>query len=860
MLTKLDEYDPEVKILECQDLLIEKSGESACHALHGFLEFLNRRLGFRLKPAAFRGDIYLSRAERAAAPPLRRLTGQDVPYWLIGAGGKLDYTIKWWDWRRYQEVVDEFRGRIQFVQVGELAHYHPRLRGVIDLRGRTSVRELVLLVHHAQGVLCGVTGLMHLASAVPVRDRHWPLRPCVVIAGGREPVHWEAYPGHQFIHTIGALPCCARDGCWKSRTVPLGDGDQKDQPEELCLNVRGALPRCMDLITSGEVVRRIETYFEEGAARFLTAREWRAVARSGALAAAQAEPDAPLNICTARDRSDRFIASLPDYPGGYRGRGIVICGGGVRLFANAWVCLRLLRHLGCALPIELWHLGQAELDEPMRALVRPLGVECVDALALARKHPARQLQGWALKSFALLHSSFQEVLLLDADNVPVANPEFLFDTPEYRRAGAVLWPDQDRLPKEDRAWRIFDVPYRDEPAVESGQILVNKAVCWRALTLARWYNEHAGFYYQHVYGDKETFHFAFRKLRAPYAMPARGLKMLRGAMCQHAFDGRRLFQHRNMDKWTLFPLNRRIAGFRHEQKCREFLRELRQRWDARLSSFAIPPRKSRQEGAHPDAAPGVRPSSGAAATERAGVLECLTAALAADVAAPEDGRTSLRPPAVGAVSGCARQEAGIAAVMISCAARQRLRARTLADLGRTDWGPAPVQLILDKQRFRHKVENIAHTGWRALKAGLAAGADYVLFLEDDLAFNLRLRENLRAWSPLQERRMPVLSLFNPGLPELAWDLAHHAMLADPNRVFGSQALLISRHAVPHLLEHWFDGPVPLDLKIGWLAARLGQPVAYHCPSLVQHVGRKSTWGGAFYGASDFRRSWRAQRP
>ncbi|MGA2863836.1 MAG: hypothetical protein ABSF95_05060 [Verrucomicrobiota bacterium] len=201
-----------------------------------------------------------------------------------------------------------------------------------------------------------------------------------------------------------------------------------------------------------------------------------------------------------------------------------------------------------------------------------------------------------------------------------------------------------------------------------------------------------------------------------------------------------------------------------------------------------------------------------------------------------------------------------AAVMIPCAARERLRARTLADLARTDWGADGVQVFLDEQRFRYKLENLTHTGWRALKAGLETGADYVLFLEDDPAFNRRLRENLRLWPLLQQGRLAVLGLYNPGLPELAWDLAHHAVLVDPNRVFASQAMLLSRPGVECLLEHWFKAPPPLDLKPGWLAANLGQPVAYHCPSLVQHLGRKSVWGGFFHQAPDFSRSWKALRP
>src|SRR5262249_5719503 len=83
-------------------------------------------------------------------------------------------------------------------------------------------------------------------------------RPCVVVAGGREPPHWEAYPTHQFIHTAGLLPCCSQGGCWRSRSVPLGDGDEKDDPKHLCVDVVENLPRCMDLITPDAVADGID--------------------------------------------------------------------------------------------------------------------------------------------------------------------------------------------------------------------------------------------------------------------------------------------------------------------------------------------------------------------------------------------------------------------------------------------------------------------------------------------------------------------------------------------------------------------------------------------------------------------------
>ena len=200
--------------------------------------------------------------------------------WIIVSGGKFDYTCKWWDPRRWQEVVDHFRGRILFVQVGEAGHAHPPLDGVIDLRGKTDLRRLVRLMYHAQGVATGVNALMHLAAAVEVREGMPRNRPCVVVAGGREPSQWEAYPHHQFIHTNGALPCCDQGGCWKARVKPLGDGEDHDRPEHLCVDVVGKLPRCMDLITADTVIRRISLYFDGGALRYLDSRERRVAARA----------------------------------------------------------------------------------------------------------------------------------------------------------------------------------------------------------------------------------------------------------------------------------------------------------------------------------------------------------------------------------------------------------------------------------------------------------------------------------------------------------------------------------------------------------------------------------------------------
>ncbi len=261
----------------------------------------------------------------------------------------------------------------------------------------------------------------------------------------------------------------------------------------------------------------------------------------------------------------------------FAGRGIVICGGGEKYLPSVYVLVRLLRHLRCSLPIEVWHLGEKEMPVEFRAMLAEHGAVCRDGAAMRRVHPVRRLGGWELKCYALLHSAFSEVLLLDADNCPVRDPEFLFRTREYARHGAIFWPDYTRFAKGQAVWLASGITYRDEPEFESGQIVVDKSRCWRALNVAMHLNEHSDWWYRVVHGDKDTFHLAWRKIGQTYAMPPKSVEPLEATMLQFDFAGRRLFQHRNFAKWKLEG-NRHIPGFRWEDECLAFAADLRARW------------------------------------------------------------------------------------------------------------------------------------------------------------------------------------------------------------------------------------------------------------------------------------------
>jgi hypothetical protein len=264
-------------------------------------------------------------------------------------------------------------------------------------------------------------------------------------------------------------------------------------------------------------------------------------------------------------------------------RGIVIAGGGLKYFPSVWVCINLVRHFGCKLPIQLWYLGDGEFDPYMKRLLKPFGVECVDARKLEKDIPCRILCGWELKPYSTLHSPFAQVLFLDADNGVVRDPTYLFDTPQLQEHGAIFWPDYACWTLKPEVWQIFGMDWmvpqaQKEIAFESGQYLIDKTRCWRELRMALWYAEHSDFVFRVVYGDKECFHLAWRFLGTEYAMPRKAPGWNQHTIVQYDFADQIVFQHRCQDKWRLAG-NRRNNSLANEELCFNLVADLRQRWD-----------------------------------------------------------------------------------------------------------------------------------------------------------------------------------------------------------------------------------------------------------------------------------------
>ncbi len=123
------------------------------------------------------------------------------------------------------------------------------------------------------------------------------------------------------------------------------------------------------------------------------------------------------------------------------GRGIVIPGGGIKQLANVWVLLRTLRWLGCTLPVEIMYVGPSEMSAQFIDAAQQLGDTTLTDILWFPESAGLPLRGWPLKIRALIHSKFAEVIMLDADNVPLVDPSFLFSSSEYKTTGALFWHD-----------------------------------------------------------------------------------------------------------------------------------------------------------------------------------------------------------------------------------------------------------------------------------------------------------------------------------------------------------------------------------------------------------------------------------
>lgn len=133
------------------------------------------------------------------------------------------------------------------------------------------------------------------------------------------------------------------------------------------------------------------------------------------------------------------------------GRGIVLTAGDDQA-PFLLTTIPTFRKLGCDLPIEVMYLGDSDLSEDYRADLEALDGVITRDIAQMVNDEGWKLAGWAAKPFAILFSSFREVIFIDADSLFFKNPEVLFDDPGYQKTGALFFRDRLIMPENKKRW------------------------------------------------------------------------------------------------------------------------------------------------------------------------------------------------------------------------------------------------------------------------------------------------------------------------------------------------------------------------------------------------------------------------
>lgn len=289
------------------------------------------------------------------------------------------------------------------------------------------------------------------------------------------------------------------------------------------------------------------------------------------------------------------LENLPDKApeGLYKGDGIVYVGGG-KFNWLALLSIRSLRAQNCKLPVEVFIPTLEEFELELCSRIFPvMNARCVHlptALFGEKLRYARQFRflGYQYKSLAIMLLSFENVLLLDSDNVPTYAPDHFFVREPFVSSGLIVWPDFWHRSTSPDYFRIAGVdvsrtkllplynehlgeyveqnnkggkldwencPFHErvgsipDPSSESGQLMISKKTHMKALLFALYYNLYGPDYYYPLFsqgaqgeGDKETFLAATIATHKPYYQVGKFLDAL-GNLRNNAFNGNAMGQY-----------------------------------------------------------------------------------------------------------------------------------------------------------------------------------------------------------------------------------------------------------------------------------------------------------------------------
>ncbi|KAL4802144.1 mannosyltransferase putative-domain-containing protein [Aspergillus unguis] len=230
------------------------------------------------------------------------------------------------------------------------------------------------------------------------------------------------------------------------------------------------------------------------------------------------------NVQAMQNAHENFLQAIADtsllHPVHAPGtRGLVSTAGG-QYFPVFLATLRMLRRTGSVLPVEVYMKDADEYEKKICEETLPkLNARC---LILSEVMGKEFIEHFQLKVFAVLLSSFEEVVWMDADCFPLHEPDLLLNSDLFKSTGMITWPDFWQSSVSPLFFQISkrpETPMNGRQTTEAGVFLISKKTHLRTLLLSAYYNYYGPTHYFRLLsqggpgeGDKEAF------LQAAYAV------------------------------------------------------------------------------------------------------------------------------------------------------------------------------------------------------------------------------------------------------------------------------------------------------------------------------------------------------
>ncbi|GAB5593839.1 hypothetical protein Unana1_08739 [Umbelopsis nana] len=228
--------------------------------------------------------------------------------------------------------------------------------------------------------------------------------------------------------------------------------------------------------------------------------------------------------------------SLFDVQKESKGAGMIFCVGNGQFYHAATTIRAIRETFKSNIPIEVFYINEDDLSEVKRQYLETefSNLKTVD-LSEYIDDTWTQFGGWAMKPFAIVASSFSQVILADADVFFFKKPESFLEDAGFKKTGALFFYDRTLFADWDagRKWMLSFLPtmsslvrktrwftLRSSHEQESGVVVIDKRKSILGLLSTCKMNdkrERDEVTYEHVHGDKETFWVGYEMVQTPYA-------------------------------------------------------------------------------------------------------------------------------------------------------------------------------------------------------------------------------------------------------------------------------------------------------------------------------------------------------